>query len=136
MSETEKKRRSTCPINASLEVLGDRWTLLIVRDAIFGGARSYKDFLASAEGIATNILAARLARLQAFGILSAEADPSDRRKSNYRLTEKGVALVPVLMALSRWGTNYEDGAPPEGVLEAWEADPEAFVDGIRERLPV
>jgi DNA-binding HxlR family transcriptional regulator len=124
-------RRSTCPINASLEVMGDRWSLLIVRDMLFGGARTYRDFLSSDEKIATNILANRLARLQQSGIITSRPNPRDGRSLVYRLTPKGVDLVPVLMELSRWGTRHEAGAPPPGILEAWQADPQAFISDIR-----
>src|SRR3954465_2989600 len=88
------QRRSTCPINASLELLGDRWSLLILRDLIFAGLRSYKDFANGEEGIATNILADRLASLQASGLITSHRDPSDGRKLVYRLTAKGFDLAP------------------------------------------
>jgi DNA-binding HxlR family transcriptional regulator len=134
MTEEHRKRRSACPINASLEVLGDRWSLLIVRDMMFAGARTYKDFQSSDEGIATNILASRLVKLQACGILTSVRDPQDGRSRIYRLTAKGIELAPVLMELSRWGTRYEDGQPPPGILEAWEKDPQAFVSKVRREL--
>src|SRR3954470_17391490 len=114
----DRVRRSTCPINASLEVLGDRWSLLIVRDMLFAGAKTYKRFLASDEKIATNILASRLTTLQQAGIIISEQDPQDGRSLRYRLTDKGLDLVPVLMELSAWGTKYEDGQPPNGLLDA------------------
>ncbi len=134
MIEKRRKRRSACPINASLEVLGDRWSLLIVRDLMFGGARTYRDFRSSNEGIATNILASRLARLQHFGIITSDRDPEDGRSFIYRLTAKGVELAPVLMELSRWGTRFEEGEPPPGILQAWETDPRAFLARIRGEL--
>ena len=132
MPAIDHNRRSTCPINAALEVLGDRWSLLIVRDMLFGGARTYRDFLRSDEKIATNILANRLGRLQVAGIITSEPHPDDGRSSIYRLTSKGADLVPVLMELSAWGTRYEGGQPPQGVLDAWRKDP----DGLRARLGV
>lgn len=133
MVERRQGRRSTCPINASLEVLGDRWSLLIVRDLMFGGARTYKDFRSS-EGIATNILASRLAKLQDSGIVTSHRDAQDGRSLIYRLTAKGVELAPVLLELSRWGTRFEGGEPPSGILQAWEANPQAFLAGIRDEL--
>lgn len=129
-----RTRRSTCPINASLELLGDRWSLLIVRDMVFGGARTFGDFCASEEKIATNVLASRLERLQACGIITSARNPHDGRSLTYGLTEKGVELVPVLMELSRWGTRFEEGQPPGGVLEAWLADPHAFMDKVRKSV--
>ena len=131
MSSERRNRRSTCPISASLEVLGDRWSLLIVRDMMFGGARTYKDFLTSEEGIATNVLANRLTRLQDSGIIASDRDPKDRRSFIYRLTAKGAELAPVLMELSRWGTRFEESEPPHGILQAWEADPQTFLRKIR-----
>jgi|SRR5215217_836265 len=127
-------RRSTCPINASLEVLGDRWSLLIVRDMLFAGARTYKDFLRSEEKIATNILASRLTSLQASGIIISERNPDDGRSLVYHLTGKGLDLVPVIMELSNWGTRHEEGQPPSGVLEAWRADPKAFQSQLHRSL--
>ena len=134
MNEKRQQRRSTCPINASLEVLGDRWSILIVRDMMFGGARTYKDFRSSEEGIATNILASRLVKLQDCGIVTSDRDPQDGRSLIYRLTAKGVELAPVLMELSRWGTRFEGGEAPHGILQAWEANPQAFLAGIRGEL--
>src|SRR5207245_9326700 len=84
------KRRSGCPLNASVEILGDRWSLLIIRDMMLRGSRTYKEFLESYEGIATNILADRLRKLEAHGIVTAERDPSDGRKLIYLLTAKGI----------------------------------------------
>jgi DNA-binding HxlR family transcriptional regulator len=134
MTEKRQRRRSSCPINASLEVLGDRWSLLIVRDLMFGGARTFKDFRSSDEGIATNILASRLVKLQDSGIVTSRRDPRDGRSLIYRLTAKGVALAPVLMELSRWGTRFERGEPPHGILRAWETNPQTFLVEIREKL--
>lgn len=131
MTVRNDARRSTCPINASLEVLGDRWSLLIVRDMLFAGARTYKDFLASEEKIATNVLANRLTKLQAAGIIVGERDPNDGRSLLYRLTDKGLDLAPVLMELSAWGTRHEDGQPPNGILAAFQADREGFLAGVR-----
>src|ERR1700682_2113719 len=90
------KRRSGCPLNASVEVLGDRWSLLIILDMMLRGFRSCKQSLQSYERIATNILADRLPKLEAHGIISSEPDPSDGRKLIYSLTEKGIDLAPVL----------------------------------------
>jgi DNA-binding HxlR family transcriptional regulator len=131
MKKQQGERRSACPINASLEVVGDRWSLLIVRDMMFAGARAYKDFLASEEGIATNVLASRLSTLEDRGIIASTRDPDDGRRVIYRLTDKGVELAPVLMELSRWGKRFEGGKPPEGILDAWKRDPKAFLRTVR-----
>lgn len=100
-------RRSECPLNASVEMLGDRWSLLIVRDMMLRGARTFKEFLESYEGIATNILADRLSKLATQGIVTAEADQADGRKKVYRLTQKGIDLAPVLAEMVLWAAAHE-----------------------------
>src|SRR6202023_615528 len=90
------QRRSGCPLNASIEMLGDRWSLLIIRDMMVRGFRTYKEFLESHEKIATNILADRLRKLESNGIIAVEPDPADGRKLIYSLTLKGIDLAPVL----------------------------------------
>jgi DNA-binding HxlR family transcriptional regulator len=104
---SKPKRRSGCPVNICLEVFGDRWSLLIVRDLMVRGYRSFKEFQESGEGIATNILADRLQKLEAARIISAEAEATDGRKVNYRLTQKGIDLAPVLLDLLIWGARHE-----------------------------
>ena len=101
-------RRSGCPLNASVEMLGDRWSLLIVRDMMLLGYRSFKQFLNSRERIASNILADRLRRLEKFGIISSAPDPSDGRKLIYSLTPKGLGLAPVLTEMVLWAAAHED----------------------------
>jgi DNA-binding HxlR family transcriptional regulator len=102
-----RKHRSGCPVSIALEVFGDRWSLLIVRDLMVRGFRSFKDFLRSGEGIASNILADRLQRLECAGIIVSEPEESDARRVNYRLTEKGVDLAPVMLDLLIWGARHE-----------------------------
>src|SRR5437667_11351698 len=106
--ETSPKRRSGCPLNASVEILGDRWSLWIIRDMMLRNFRSYKEFLESHERIATNILADRLRKLQAHGIITIDRDPSDAGKVNYRLTAKGIDLAPVRAGLVLWTGSHED----------------------------
>jgi DNA-binding HxlR family transcriptional regulator len=121
----------TCPINASLLVVGDRWSLLVVRDLLFAGHRTFNEFLRSARGVATNILADRIKGLLDAGIITKAADPDDGRKWIYSLTPKGVDLAPVLLELSRWGAKYENGIAPPGILERWEADRAGFLAELR-----
>jgi DNA-binding HxlR family transcriptional regulator len=125
---------STCPINASLVVLGDRWSLLVVRDLMFAGHRSFNQFLRAGEGIATNILADRIEKLIEAGIITKEPDHQDGRKWVYSLTRKGIELAPVLLELSKWGSKYENGIAPEGVLERWEVDRAGLFAELRARL--
>jgi DNA-binding HxlR family transcriptional regulator len=111
------QHRSGCPVSISLEIFGDRWSLLIIRDLMVRGYRTFKEFQNSGEGIATNILADRLERLERSGILSAEVDQEDARRVNYRLTEKGVDLAPVMLELLIWGARHEKTGAPCAVIE-------------------
>lgn len=100
-------RRSECPINLSVEVLGDRWSLLVLRDIMFMNFRTYGDLHGnSLEGIATNILASRLKQLVDEGLLTAAPDPGHKQRTIYSLTEMAIALVPLMVALGAWGARY------------------------------
>jgi len=103
----KSKRRSDCAINFVLELFGDRWTLLIVRDLIFHDKRHYGEFLQSEEKIATNILADRLALLEQHGIVVKSVDPAHASKLIYSLTPKGIDLLPILVEFTRWGAKYD-----------------------------
>ena len=133
-SKRPNAKASTCPINASLEVLGDRWSLLVVRDLMFAGYRTFQEFLNAGEGMATNVLTDRLAKLIEAGIITKRPDPEDGRKWLYGLTQKGLDLAPVLLALSKWGTKHEHGIPPEGVLDRYEADRVGFLAELKRKL--
>jgi DNA-binding HxlR family transcriptional regulator len=99
--------RSACPINLSIEVLGDKWSLVILRDMIFGGRRHFRELLSgSMEGIASNILADRLKRLVEVGVLTRAEDPTHKQKAIYSLTEMGIELLPVMVALGTWGSKW------------------------------
>ena len=126
------KRRSECPLNASVEMLGDRWSLLIIRDMMLRGFRSYKEFLECYEGIATNILADRLRKLIANGIITAEPDPFDGRKLTYLLTRKGIDLAPVLTEMVLWAAAHEKtGNQP--LVRQMRADKEKVIAKARQR---
>ena len=126
------KRRSRCPLNASVEILGDRWSLLIIRDMMLRGFRTYKEFLGSYERIATNILADRLRKLEAYGIIAARPDPSDGRKLNYFLTQKGMDLAPVLTEMVLWAAAHEDTGN-QALVQLMRSDKEKFLAEIRNR---
>lgn len=98
--------RSGCPINLSLEVFGDKWSLLILRDMMFGGKRHFRELLRSEEGISSNILADRLKKLTDEGMISKSDDPTHKQKAIYSLTEKAIELVPVFAQLGAWGRRY------------------------------
>jgi DNA-binding HxlR family transcriptional regulator len=100
------RRRSLCPVACSLDIIGDRWTLLIVRDLFFGRTR-FKDFTASPEGIPTNILTDRLKRLLAHGIIEQIPAEDGTKRLAYRLTKKGKALGPMLKAMRDWGLAWD-----------------------------
>ena len=132
MPATQKpQRRSTCPVNASLEILGDRWSLLIIRDLMLRSYRTYKEFLSSEEGIATNILAERLKRLEAAGIISTGHDAEDRRKVVYRLTAKGIDLAPIIVELILWSAQHEPTGAPAASIRKMRARREQFLSEIR-----
>lgn len=131
--------KSGCPINLTLEVLGDRWSLLIIRDMMFGNRRHYRELLSqSEEGISSNILAERLKMLVDQGIITKADDPAHKQKAIYSLTEQGISLVPILAHMGAWGVKFlpvrEDLAIRAEVLASggppmWAA----FMDELRER---
>ena len=126
------KRRSGCPLNASIEMLGDRWSLLIIRDMMVRGFRTYKEFLESHERIATNILADRLRKLEANGIVDAKRDPIDGRKTIYSLTMKGIDLAPVLTEMVLWAAAHEETGNQE-IIRQMKKDKEQFIAAVRQR---
>ena len=126
------KWRSGCPLNASVEMLGDRWSLLILRDMMLRGFRTYKEFMESYEGIATNILADRLKKLIAHGIITTEQDPSDGRKLIYVLTAKGIDLAPVLTEMVLWAARHEE-TENQALVRQMQTDKEQFLGAIRQR---
>jgi DNA-binding HxlR family transcriptional regulator len=128
-----KRRRSGCPVSISLDLIGDRWSLLIIRDLMVRGYRTFKDFQNSGEGIATNILANRLQRLQRSGIITAEIDEADGRKTNYRLTEKGIDLAPVLLELLIWGARHEETGAPCSVIARMAQNRAGVIAEVRRR---
>lgn len=111
MDKACAQRRSACPINIALEAFGDRWSLLVLRDMVMFGKRHYGELLESDEGISTNILADRLKKLEARGLISRGDDPGSRRQVIYKVTEKGLALVPVLLEMMHWAAAHDPGTP-------------------------
>ena len=129
----KSRRRSGCPVSISLEIFGDRWSLLIIRDLMVRGFRTFKEFQGSDEGIATNILSDRLQKLQASGIITAEEEETDGRRVNYRLTEKGIDLAPVLLELLIWGARHEETGAPCALIETMEKNREEVLAEVRRR---
>ena len=125
--------RSGCPVSISLERFGDRWSLLIIRDLMVRGFRTFREFQESGEGIATNILANRLQKLEARGIITAEVQETDRRRVNYRLTEKGIDLAPVLLELLIWGARHEQTGASCTLIDKMAEDREKVLAEVRRR---
>lgn len=128
-------RKSNCAINYSLEHIGDPWSLLIVRDIVYFGKRTYGEFLASDERIGTSVLARKLADLEKKGVLRREPHPTDKRKEEYWLTKKGLGLIPVLLELTAWGADHD---PDTDADQAWVAatmtDRTRILNNIREAV--
>ena len=131
----KKSRRSHCPIAASLDLLGDRWTLLVLRDMVFRGHRHFHQFAQSPEGIATNTLAERLDRLERARVIRKERDPEDGRRKRYVLTEEGLAAIPLLIDLVVWGALLDPALDyPARRLEWMTNEREDVIRYYREKL--
>lgn len=104
-----KHERSCCPIACTLDLVGDKWSLLVVRDLLLGRTQ-FKEFSASPERIASNILSSRLAKLVDHGLVERFPAPDGSRRDAYRLTAKGASLAPVIKAITKWGLEYVEGA--------------------------
>ncbi len=102
-----RQRKSDCPVHFALEAFGDAWTLLIVRDLMFKGRATYTELLHAEEGIATNILADRLVRLEEDGVVAKERDSEHPSRSRYRLTPKGIDLLPIMLEIIQWSAKYD-----------------------------
>ena len=127
------KPRSGCPVSVALERFGDRWSLLIIRDLMVRGYRTFGECLGSGEGIASNILADRLRRLTDHGIISAEVEEADARRINYRLTDKGIDLAPVMLELLLWSARHEETGAPCALIESMGSKREQVLDEVRKR---
>lgn len=134
MKSSPAAPRSHCPITFSLEVFGDRWTLVVLRDLIIAGKRRFAELQASPEGIASNVLADRLRELAAQDIVVRERDPQDGRQVLYRPTAKGLALLPILVEMIRWGATYDpQTAAPAAFVDRIARDRAGVIDEIRRR---
>jgi DNA-binding HxlR family transcriptional regulator len=120
VARPKSQRRSGCPVSIALDLFGDRWSLLLVRDMMVRGYRTFREFQRSGEGIATNILADRLQKLEAAGIIVSEAATKDARSTHYRLTEKGIALAPLVLEMLLWSARHEQTEAPKAVIDHME----------------
>ncbi len=135
MASPGKKRDTGCPVAFALDTFGDRWTLLVIRDIVLMGRKTYGEFLAGDEGIATNVLADRLRTLEAEGIIQKSRDPDNYRKINYALTEKGSDLIPVILEMIGWSARYDPNTMVgEQMSERIRSDRDGLVKEIRTRL--
>src|SRR5262245_5010345 len=129
-----RRRKSDCPVHFALEVFGDAWSLLVIRDLMFKGKKSYTDFLRGEEGIATNVLADRLVRLEADGIIESVRG-SGGRGGSYRLTAKGIDLLPIILEIIAWSARYDPKtAADPGFVRRLQHDPQSLAAEIRARL--
>ncbi|NRA19764.1 MAG: helix-turn-helix transcriptional regulator [Oceanospirillaceae bacterium] len=127
--------RSDCPINYALETFGDKWSLLIIRDLIFQGKKNYGEFLNAEEKISTNILANRLEKLELEGLISKSSDPDNHAKKVYRLSSKGIDLLPMLIEMMAWSAQYDQhtGCPVE-FSNQLKADKQSLIAQLKQQL--
>lgn len=126
-----KKNRSHCPINYSLEIFGDKWTLLIIRDLVFLKKETYCELKSSSEKISTNILADRLKLLESEGIVTKQVSPRDSKVFLYNLTQKGLDLIPVMLEMILWGAKYDpQTAAPPAIIKEIRNDRKALIEEI------
>ncbi len=131
----KQKRKSDCPINFALELFGDKWTLLIIRDIMFKEKSHYGDFLQSEEKIATNILADRLSLLEKAGIVFKSVDPSHGSKFIYKLSSKGIDLLPILVEIIIWSAKYDANTAAERkFIRSASRDKEGLINSIATKL--
>ena len=126
----KKQSRSHCPIGLGLDIFGDRWSLMILRDVFLWNKTHYQEFLLSPENIATNVLAERLARLMEEGILTKAADPDNGKQFIYLPTKKGLDLLPLLSEMIRWGLDHIPEARTNKVIDRMLANEQQFREGI------
>lgn len=129
-----KKNRSHCGISCALDVLGDKWSLLIVRDIAILHKKTFKEFAASSEHIATNILADRLKKLEAHGVINKNKAPNNLKVNHYSLTEKGLGLIPVLLELMSWSYDHlkqANGEVTKELYSSYQKDKASTIEGVR-----
>lgn len=130
----EIKPRSNCPLSYTLDFFGDKWSLLIIRDMILNGKSTYGEFLTSEEKIATNILADRLSMLEVNGFVTKQVAPDKKSKFVYSLTEKGISLVPVVMEIGLWGSQFHPPGINKELADGLRNDRSGTIQAIQEKL--
>jgi DNA-binding HxlR family transcriptional regulator len=129
--KSSRLRRSGCPLSLALEIFGDTWSLLIVRDLMFKGFRTFNEFLGAGEGIASNVLTDRLAKLEAAGVIDKREHDADARRYEYRLTKKGIDLAPVVVEIVLWSARHEQTDAPPQTVRAMATQRAKFLSDIR-----
>jgi DNA-binding HxlR family transcriptional regulator len=131
----ENKKRSDCPVSQSLDIWGDKWSLLIVRDLMFAGQCTYGDFQKSDEKIASNILASRLQMLEESGIIKKEPHPESKSKVLYKLTAKGIDLLPLMIEINLWADKYCSITPErKALIQEVKKDKEGYIKMFSKKL--
>jgi DNA-binding HxlR family transcriptional regulator len=135
MGRSDQPKRSTCPISFALEIFGDRWTLLVLRDLLLKSRRRYRELLAGEEGIATNVLADRLRRLEQKGLIRKEQDQQDARQYVYKPTRLAVSVVPMLIEMTVWGArNSKDTTVDRDLLRRFDKEREQLILDLQAKV--
>lgn len=135
MANQDQIYRSLCPVSCALDILGDKWTLLVLRDIIFIRKRYFREFLKSPEKIASNILSDRLKKLEMADIILRRQDPGNQRRIIYAVTEKGLSLAPTILELLRWGAEYVVvNSKHDELIRQFDLDPQKLIAEIRSSL--
>ena len=134
MSTSNKKRDTGCPVAFALDIFGDRWSLIIIRDILLKGYTSYSQLLSSDERISTNILASRLKELEESAILTKKKDPDNKRFYIYNITPKGIELAPIIIEMVQWSARYDSNTHVQKtMLEKIKEDKQGFIQNIQDR---
>jgi len=133
IQNNQPKYRSNCPISSALDIIGDKWSLLIIRDMMFANKKTYSDFSKSSEGIATNILSSRLLMLEQLGLINKGKIEGNKKTNIYSLTKKGQELLPIILEIAQWSDNnlnehLKDGAKP--FVNKFKSNREIFVQNM------
>jgi DNA-binding HxlR family transcriptional regulator len=129
--KSTRTHRSGCPISLALEIFGDTWSLLVIRDLMFRGFRTFNEFLGAGEGIASNVLTDRLSKLEAAGVIDKREHGADARRYEYRLTKKGIDLAPVIVEIVLWSARHEETDAPPQIVRAMTNQRAKFLSDIR-----
>ncbi len=131
----QQKIRSHCPVTFAVDVIGDKWSLLILRDMILWGKKFYQDFLEAEEAISTNILADRLHKLESSGLIQKQEDPENKKRFIYSPTEKALDFIPVILEIIKWSVKYDpDTNAPMSKVNEIKNNPEQYIKMIRAKF--